>query len=355
VRVLLLSRYGRRGASSRLRSYQYLPYLRAAGFDIEVCQLLDDSYLEALYFGGLRLPSVIRGYLRRVTKLMFGRRYDLIWIEKEFFPWVPYLLERVVAYRHRKTPLLADYDDAVFQRYEDHSCRVLRSLMKNKIPLTMERASIVVAGSEYLAAYASANGARRVELLPTVVDTQRYVSTAPEKHELLRIGWIGSPKTFKYLASVLPAILESIQGYAAEVVAIGGGMQHELPRSVQIRSWSEDAEVNELQRIDIGIMPIPDEPFERGKCGYKLIQYMASGKPVVASPVGENINIVAHGVTGFLATTSRDWSNAIRTLLNDAGLRKRMGAAGRSLAETKYSLKVAAPRLASLIREAVAG
>jgi glycosyltransferase involved in cell wall biosynthesis len=218
--------------------------------------------------------------------------------------------------------------------------------MKSKIALTMKRASIVIAGSEYLAAYAAAKGARKVELLPTVVDIRRYLSSASQKHELLRIGWIGSPKTFNYLLSVLPTILESIRGYAAEIVVIGGGVQRGLPPAVDIRPWSEDLEVDELQRIDIGIMPIPDEPFERGKCGYKLIQYMASGKPVVASAVGENVNIVMHGVNGF---------DAITKLLKDANLRKQMGDAGRSLVESKYSLQAAAPRLASLMREAAHG
>jgi glycosyltransferase involved in cell wall biosynthesis len=122
---------------------------------------------------------------------------------------------------------------------------------------------------------------------------------------------------------------------------------------VETRSWSEETEVKEIQGFDVGIMPLPDEPWERGKCGYKIIQYMACGKPTVASPVGVNQHIIAEGVDGFLAATPVQWVQALRTLRHDHGLRGRMGKAARRKVEREYSLQVTAPRLASLLRSAV--
>jgi len=118
---------------------------------------------------------------------------------------------------------------------------------------------------------------------------------------------------------------------------------------VEARSWSEASEVAEIQQFDIGIMPLPDEPFERGKCGYKLIQYMACGKPVVASPVGANTSIVRDGIEGFLASTDAEWMQLLGILCDDNALRQRMGAAGRVRVEAEYSLQVAAPHLERLL------
>jgi glycosyltransferase involved in cell wall biosynthesis len=124
---------------------------------------------------------------------------------------------------------------------------------------------------------------------------------------------------------------------------------------VEIVPWSEDTEVDCISRFDIGIMPVPDEPFEQGKCGYKLIQYMACGKPVVASPVGANRDIVHHGVNGFVATSEAEWMDSLMTLCRDPATRDRMGKAGRARVEAQYALDVAAPRLHAILISAKRG
>jgi glycosyltransferase involved in cell wall biosynthesis len=133
-------------------------------------------------------------------------------------------------------------------------------------------------------------------------------------------------------------------------MAVGAGNAADEDAIVITRQWSEDREVADIQEMDIGIMPLPDAPWMRGKCGYKLIQYMACGLPVVASPVGVNRDIVDHGVNGFLAETPAEWAEALGTLVTDAALRQRMGAKARALVENQYSLRVQGPYIAKLLR-----
>jgi glycosyltransferase involved in cell wall biosynthesis len=179
----------------------------------------------------------------------------------------------------------------------------------------------------------------------------RYGVSAPESggQPLPTIGWIGSPATAHFLQLIAPALHEVVTRKLAQVVAVGAnaGQLSDLP--VTALPWTEATEVNDIQRFDIGIMPLPDAPFERGKCGYKLIQYMACGKPVVASPVGVNSAIVRDGVDGLLASNQQDWVSALTRLIADPGLRQQMGREGRRRIENEFSLQKAAPRFANLI------
>jgi len=214
----------------------------------------------------------------------------------------------------------------------------------------MRRANVVIVGNEYLGERAKQAGARRVELLPTVVDANRYAVIEKEGTSPVTIGWIGQPSTAGYLDQLAPVLKKMIAKHSVSVVAIGpkpAQLQH-LP--IEVRPWSEETEDVEIQQFDVGIMPLSDELWEKGKCGYKLIQYMACGKPVVATPVGVNKVIVRQGVNGFLAETEAEWCSAIDVLCQDAVLRKSMGDEGRKIMEQNYSLQVAAPRLAELLR-----
>jgi glycosyltransferase involved in cell wall biosynthesis len=349
MKVLLLSRYGPLGASSRLRSYQYLPHLAAAGIEVTVAPLLGDDYVAALYGGGSRRGPALRGYLGRLSSLFGARHYDAIWVEYEALPWLPALFE--LALLPRGVPLLADYDDAVFHRYDRHRLGLVRALLGRKIDAVMARAAVVTAGNDYLAERARSAGAKRVELLPTVVDVGRYGVVPPRGAGPLTIGWIGSPATAGYLRQLLPALAPLAAAHGARLLAVGANPQQLAGLPVEVRPWTEAGEVAAIQEFDIGIMPLPDGPFERGKCGYKLIQYMACGKPVVASPVGVNQVIVRPGENGFLAAADAQWQEDLAALLQDAALRARLGAAGRATVEQGYSLQGAAPRLAALLRD----
>jgi glycosyltransferase involved in cell wall biosynthesis len=348
VRVLLLSRYGRLGASSRVRSYQYLPYLRDEGIVVTPAPLLGDPYIERLYARRRQnAAALIGGYGRRLWQLATSYRFDLLWLEYELFPWLPAWFEVFLA--RLGVPYVADYDDPVFHRYDSHRNPLIRGLLGAKIDHVMRGAALVIVGSEYLGEHARRAGARRVEQLPTVIDLSRYQVATAAGGGPYTIGWIGSPLTAPYLQLVRDALAELCSNGAVRVTLVGAGPLTLGPVPIEARPWSEATEVAELQRFAVGIMPLPDGPWERGKCGYKLIQYMACGRAVVASPVGANAQIVEHGVNGLLANTSADWVSALRAL-RDPALRVRMGAAGRAKVEREYCLQVTAPRLAALLR-----
>ena len=249
-------------------------------------------------------------------------------------------------------PYLVEYDDAIFHRYDRHPNPLVRRLLGGKIDTVMRRATTVVVGKEYLRDHAIKAGARRVEMLPTSIDLARYPSPAPARNEVFTIGWIGSPATTWYLHFVHEVMAEVCAHNRARVVLVGACDPGWRDVPYSIHAWSEETEVAEIGGFDVGIMPLEDSPWERGKCGYKLIQYMACGKPVIASPVGVNTRIVEPGINGYLAETKQDWVNALTTLMADADLRQRMGAAGRAKVERDYTIQANAPRLAAMLRAA---
>ncbi len=350
MKVLLLSRYGQLGASSRIRSYQYLPYLSSHDIDVVVAPLFSDSYITRMYAGRISMMEVIRSYFNRFYSIVCSRNFDLIWIEKEMLPWIPSWIEfGLVA---SQSPIIVDYDDALFHRYDQHDNILIRKLMGGKIDNVMRRADVVLVGNRYLGNRARQAGASRIEYLPTAVDVSRYHVSNNNNNNRLIIGWIGSPGTTEYLQSIADVFRTVVINHPnVKFVAVGADIEklHNCP--VEVRSWSEESEVEEIQRFDIGIMPLPDEPFERGKCGYKLIQYMACAKPVVASPVGVNTEIVKNGNNGFLAKNPSDWLNVLPKLIVNKQLRQQFGSAGRVLVESDYAILKIAPRLVQILNE----
>jgi len=348
MRVLALTRYTSLGPSSRVRFYQYVPYLTSRGIEIQIAPLLGDEYVRNLYNGKRQsVSSMVRAYISRVSSMVKCHPFDLLWIEKELLPWLPVWAETLLL--NQGTPTVIDYDDAVFHRYDLHDAPLVRAFLGRRIDSVMRRATTVVVGNDYLAGRAHQAGARRIEYLPSVVDTNRY-SVREKSVGDFRIGWIGSPITVPYLGLIRDALQEAIQRTGAHLVLIGAGDQDPLPGiPKEILPWSADSEVAHIQSLDIGIMPLTDGPFEQGKCGYKLVQYMACGLPVVASPVGVNSRIVEHGKTGFLASSSTEWLNSLVMLFEDASLRKDFGMAGRRKVEREYCLQVSAPRLLKIL------
>lgn len=353
LRVLALPRYGRRGASSRLRLWQYSPWLQSAGLDVTARPLFLDSYIEELQAGRRDPVRMASAYVHQIARLLRREHFDLLWIEKEALPWLPGWIEQAVL--PRDVPLVLDYDDAVYHMYETHRQSLVRAVLSSKHPAAMRRAALVIAGNATLAERAGQEGAKRVAIVPTVIDLDRYpapVRRRPDNAPLL-ICWVGQRSTAAFLDPYRALFNSIAEAGHARFVAIGiDAAVLGLPMSSV--PWTEDGEADAISSCDIGIMPLTDGPFERGKCGYKLIQYMACGLPVVASPVGANLEIVDHGVNGFLARTPEEWHIALSALASDAGLRARMGAAGRKRVEQTYSIQSTGPVLASLLRSAAA-
>ena len=352
MKLLVLSRYSRLGASSRLRTMQYRPYLEEAGFETSYSSFFDDNYLENLYAGRRNRWASLGYYFSRFQSLLRGSRANLIWLEKEAFPWVPYQVEAPTM--PFGVPIVSDHDDAIFHRYDQHPNTIVRKLLSKKIDNVMASSQLVTAGNRYLAKRAEGAGAPSIEIIPTVVDATRYRIAQREKtSQEVCVGWIGSPSTWKrHGEQLLNLVAGELVAHPVRYSIVGAG-EPKSANHFTFHPWSEDREASLISDMDIGLMPLPDDLWSKGKCGYKLIQYMACGLPVIASPVGVNCEIVQHGVNGFLAGSEQEWVDYIKILTNDAELRRRMGLAGRKTIEEYYSIQVQGPRVAKLFKSIV--
>jgi hypothetical protein len=354
MRLLMLTKYGRLGASSRLRSLAYLPAMQASGWQVTLAPLLPDEYVGALQQGRRALAGIPQAYLRRMFALWSAVEYDLVWIEKDALPWLPFSIENFLLGSGVRYVL--DYDDAVFHRYDKHTSSLVRTFLGRKHDELMKRAVMIVAGNDYLAQRARTAGATNVQIVPTVVDIHCYpdMSRRTPRNGPLEVVWIGQRSTGHYLQPLTSTMRQLELAGLCRFTAIGiDAAQFGLP--MHSRRWDEQYEAAMLSEFDVGLMPLPDTPFERGKCGYKLIQYMACGQPVIASPVGVNVNLVTDGVNGFLANMPADWGSAIRKLACDPALRSRMGEAGRKRVTESYSLDLMSSRLIGLLDAAAKG
>ncbi len=347
--VLALTRYDALGASSRVRMLQYVPHLARLGVTVRVLPLLSNAYVESLYSG--KCPDVFdvaRSYARRISQLSGDARDAVVWVEKELLPWVPFLLEQPLLHRRR---LVLDCDDAVWLRYQRHANPLWRGLLGNKIDRLFARADVVTAGNHWIGEHARAAGARDVRWLPSVVDLDRYAKRGGLRADgPPRIGWIGSPATVHYLRVLGPVLQVLASRLDFELVCIGGGMFPLPGVQVEFRPWSGDNEAEEIRRFDIGIMPLTDGEWEWGKCGFKLIQYMACGVPVVGSRVGANPRIVTDGVDGVLAGGNAEWIAVLESLLADPHRAATLGAAGRTTVERQFSVQSRCAEVAAALR-----
>lgn len=350
IRILALAKYGARAASTRQRLLQYRPFLARHGVELDVRSLLDDDYIDALMDGCPRSrAAVARAYGRRLRELALARGYDAIWVQYEIFPYLP-LLDGLLAAASPR-PIIYDIDDAIFHMYDAHRSGAIRRLLGGKLRPLMRRAAVSLCGNDYLRDYVVATGGRAV-VVPTVVDTEHFRPVPRTEGAALTVGWIGSPSTWRYVEPLLPALLPAMARLGARFHVVGAGPAARGLTGVDARDWSEAREVADIQAMDVGLMPVPDEPWARGKCGYKLIQYMACGLPAIASPVGVNREIVRHGEDGFLARTEAEWAAALDALARDPALRARMGGNGRRKVVDQYSLRSQQPVVLAALRAA---
>lgn len=350
MKLLACTKYGDRAASARQRYLQFAEHLDAAGVNLQVAPLLDNNYLDAIFSGRPASKlSLAKSYVRRFRGILREREADGVWLQYEFFPYAPGFTETLAMCR--RIPLVVDYDDAIFHQYDRHKNPIMRAMLSGKLKPLLQRADLVICGNAYLEGYA-AQYCRRTEIVPTVVNTDVYgPAPEPRADRPITVGWIGSPSSWTVVKPLTPLLTELAERLNLTVRVVGAGPQKDIPPRFEFLQWSEEEEIRLIQGMDIGIMPLPDEPWARGKCGYKLIQYMASGLPVVASPVGVNTDIVEHGSNGFLASVPREWAGAVTALAEDAELRRKMGVEGRRKIEQAYSLAVHGPRLAGMLRE----
>lgn len=348
--ILLLSRYTRKGPSSRVRHYDYLPALERAGFQVTCAPFLDDEYIERLFGGKRNAPQVlVRAYWRRLRQISAVRSYDLIWVEKEALPWLPAVLECAFL---RGRSVVIDFDDAWYLRYETHRNPAVRFLLRRKLETVVAKAKVVTVGNSMLADWARSSRAAQVIEVPSAVDIDRY-PVLPLPDGPFTIGWIGTPMNAAYLALIAEPLRRLHADYGARLRLIGGSGRFSLPGvAIDHIPWREDTEAEELARCHVGVMPLRDGSWERGKCGYKLIQYMAAARPAVASAFGASMSIVVPGETGFLADSAEEWIAALGALAADRDRTRELGLAARRRAETTYSVQSNAPKLIEIFQAA---
>jgi glycosyltransferase involved in cell wall biosynthesis len=341
----------------RYRLEQWVPLLRQLGVDTCVEPFENPELNRILYQPGrlLRKVKLIGdAFLRRVRLLNLIPDYDIVYIFREATLLGPALIERQI---HRLgVPIVFDFDDAIFVRYISPSNGIF-SLLKcaGKTRTLCRIATHVMAGNRHLAEYAMRFN-KNTTIIPTTIDTDKYRPEPPRtRPSQAVIGWTGSYSTVQHLDLLREALrkLARTENFRLRVI---GPDKFEFP-GVPTESipWRSCSEVADLRPIDIGIMPLPDNRWTRGKCACKALQYMGLGIPTVCSPVGVNSEIIEDGVNGFLAAGQDEWIEKLTRLLRSADLRTRIGLAGRAVVEDRFSARVQAPKVFEVFRSAVQG
>jgi hypothetical protein len=342
MRTLFLTQTSELGPSSRYRVYQLLPWLRKLGVECEVSPAIDDALYHRLYLdspaSASRSAAFQAAWRQRRADMRRLADFDVVVVQKGVFPGLYSGFESQIASRK---PLVFDFDDAIWLPRVGGS-RILRVLHREAtVQNVLRSAAAVIAGNDYLAGYAGCFN-RNVKIVPSSIPIETYVPGTTSS----LVGWIGSRTTLPYLKPLKP-VFETL-GIKPRIIASGEPAQ--LGFEIEFRQWQLETEGAELSQIGIGIAPLPDTPWEQGKCGVKLLQYMACGIPVVASPVGVNAAIVVHGVNGFLAKNTAEWVTSLHRLIADPKLRQQMGAAGRETVEKRFNVQQAAEAAYAVLR-----
>lgn len=340
MRILFLTKYTSTGPSSRYRVVQFLPFLERRGIAWDVHSLHDEHYLDARYAGRRATPLYLaRRVADRLAILSRSRRYDVVFIQKEMFPHAPDVPEWLLSKARVRT--VVDLDDAIHLFYEGASG--FRRALREKIPRVLERASLVLAGNRFLQDYAR-RYTDRVIFFPTVVDTERVAVAPARSGPQPVVGWMGTPETARYLYAMAPVLEDVARRTPFSLFVVGAPAPPLRGVTVRAKAWREDEEVADLQQMDIGVMPLADDAWSRGKCSLKLLQYMSAGVASVASPRGSAPEIVAQGETGFLASTDDEWRERLVELATSPELRRSVAGRARRRVEADYSLAAWGPR-----------
>lgn len=329
-----------RSPSQRFRFEQYLSFLEENGYSFEYSYLIDQNddrifYGSGNYFGKLRI--LFKSILKRWRELRNAKKYDLVFVQRECFMLGSSFFECRMA---KKTKLIYDFDDAIWLHAVSEGNKALGFLKDaSKTARIIKCADMIFAGNLYLANYATQFNPR-VEVIPTTVNTDKFSLQNFPKKDSICIGWSGSFSTIPHFESAIPALIEIRAKYGERVYfkVIGDPAYKNETLGIVGVPWTSEDEIWQLSEIDIGLMPLPDDEWTKGKCGLKGLTYMALGIPTIMSPVGVNSEIIQNGVNGFLANHTTDWVQKISVLIENENLRKEIGEKGKETVYEKYSV-----------------
>jgi len=345
IRVLAETGDPLTAAGPRVRVAAFAPFLAPEGIGLRLCSSLtpDEYAVIASSSGAIRKAGVAA---RAAVRLLRRQRdpQEITLVHRLRFP-LP-----IPGLDAAGPPDVYDLDDALFvdSRLGNRRYGTLKQEARRCVTY-MRGSGVVVVGNAYLADEARQHNTR-VEVVPSCVEPLRQPVRAHEDRPVIVVGWIGSSSTSSYLADILP-VFERLnrRGTRLRLVTVGATLDYQAPW-LERRRWSLRTEGRDLADFDIGIMPLPDDPWTRGKCGYKLLQYFSAGVPAIASPVGVNMDLIGQDERGMLAKTPADWMAAIECLARDAQARRELGMAARAFVERDFSYQRWAPVLADIVR-----
>lgn len=344
-----------RNPSQRFRMEQYFPYLAAQRFAFDYSWFIDEGDDRIMYSRGNTVGKFflfMKAIVTRLGDVLKANRYDFIFVQREAFMTGSVFFEK--RFSKSKAKLVFDFDDAIWLPDTSSANEKLAWLKRpSKTNDIIAISDLVIAGNPYLANHARAFN-KNVVMIPTVVDTSVY-KPMPKNHAAVCIGWTGSSSTLRHFQILIPVLkqLKEHYGNAVRFCAISDKNDKLKEEWIEHIGWEINTEVALLHEFDIGIMPLPDDDWSKGKCGLKVIQYLSLGFPAVASPVGINPQLVLPAKNGYLASTDQEWFDALSKLIESPALRDQYGKSGRLLIEENYSVASQLPRLLSSLRALV--
>lgn len=346
-----------RSPSQRFRFEQYLDYLQQNGFDYQYSWLISAKDDARFYSPGklrTKLMIMIRSWLKRRNDEWHANDYDIIFVQREAFMTGSTRFER--AFARSRAKLVFDFDDAIWNLDTSEANKKFEWLKNpGKTAEIISMSDLVIAGNEYLADYARRHN-KNVVIVPTTIDMSEYkrsgiVTPDSRLPTPICIGWSGSLTTIKHFEFATPFLREIKKKYGdkVQIKVIGDPNYVNEELGVRALAWKKEDEVKELSSFDIGIMPLPDDEWAKGKCGLKGLQYMALGIPTIMSPVGVNTEIIQDGKNGMLATTTEEWVSKLDQLISSAELRKNIGSAAVQTVKDSYSVDAWKDRYVELL------
>ncbi len=356
MRVLFLTQSAEACPASRYRVYQYLPHLKSAGVEVRVSPAIPARHYHRVYQSQSslkKIPYFLKAGLRRLLAAPRYRRYDVVYFQQWTFPRVYPIVELAAA---RMNPhMVFDMDEPLYVRPARQGRSMADILAPERnVSRILKAASHVVVGNQYLREFAASHNPN-THVVPTSIDTERYAPRGSYDHPPpMVLGWIGSFTTTVYLDLIRGVVRALARKYPLIFRVIGSNY---FVDSVlcQSRPWSYSTEVAEVRWFDIGVMPLGNDPWSRGKSACKALQYMAAAVPAVCTANEVTSSLITDGENGFLASNPDEWYEKLAALIEDAGLRRRIGMEGRETVERDYSLKGTVPKLIRVLELASAG
>ena len=352
--LFIASHRPNRSPSQRFRFEQYFNFLNENGIESELSFIINEEDDNYLYRRGLflrKLNILIRSILIRKSNLKNLKNFDVIFIQREALMIGSAYFEKKI--KKFGIPIIYDFDDSIWILDTSEGNKKLEWLKKpDKTKEIISLSDLIIAGNKYLSEYALQFN-KNVIIIPTTVDTVKfYPNHLMRNMDKIVIGWSGSITTIKHFNFLLPVLKKLMEKYGEKIIFRVIGDESYINNELGIRGekWNSETEVEVLNSFDIGIMPLPNDKWAKGKCGLKGLTYMALEIPTIMSPVGVNAEIINNGVNGFLANDEHDWFNLICTLIENKALREKIGKEARKTVEDKYSVNANKEKYLNAIR-----